>query len=332
MTPFSRRTRNFLLRLLVTVALVAFLLSKVEFEQVLARMRHLDPRYVAAAAALLLAQLVLSGGRWQLVARLLGVPIAMRHAVRLALIGQFFSQALPSAVGGDAVRAWLVSRSGIGFGRALVTVVCDRAIGLVMLLVIACFTLPLFFERVGTAGPRSALVYLYASLLGGFLALLWAGPRLLQPFMRFKITAGLHMIVTGLRQLVRPRGHAVYVLLLALAIQTFVILSVYWLAQALGVALRIGDCFAVVPPVMLAAMMPLSIAGWGVREGAMVAGMGFLGVPAADALALSLMFGITQLALALPGGALWLRSGATAPQTLDTWTEPDVRHDTAQVR
>ncbi|HWI13389.1 MAG TPA: lysylphosphatidylglycerol synthase transmembrane domain-containing protein [Burkholderiales bacterium] len=332
MAFMSRRFRNFLLRLLVTAALVAFLVGKVDIGDVLTRLRRVDLRYAGAAAALLLLQLVLSGARWQLVARLLAVPLALQPAIRLALIGQFFSQALPSAIGGDAVRAWLVSRGNIGFGRALVTVVCDRAIGLVMLLAIACVTLPLFFERVTAAAPRHALAVLYAALWSGFLLLLWAGPRLLQPFMRFKVTAGLYMIVEGLRTLVRPRGHAATVLVLALVIQSAVIAGVYWLAQALGVAVRLGDCFAIVPPVMLAAMVPLSIAGWGVREGAMVAGFGLLGVPAADALAVSLLFGITQLALALPGGALWLRSGATAPQAVDAWSGQGIDDQAARPR
>jgi glycosyltransferase 2 family protein len=332
MALVSRRTRNFLLRLIVTVALVAFLVSKVDIGEVFTRMRQLDLRYLALAASLLLLQLILSGGRWQLVANILGVKLGLEHAVRLALIGQFFSQALPSAIGGDAVRAWLVSRGAVGFGRALVTVVCDRAIGLVILLLIACATLPLFFDRVSATAPRMVLAYLYAGLLSGFVLLLWAGPRLLQPFTRFKLTAGLHMIVTGLRQLVRPRGRSAYVLILALVVQTALILGVYWLAQALGIAVRVSDCFAIVPPVMLAAMVPLSIAGWGVREGAMVAGMGFVGVSAADALALSLLFGILQLALALPGGALWLRSGDTAPRGLEGWADANADRDTARTR
>ena len=57
---------------------------------------------------------------------------------------------------------------------------------------------------------------------------------------------------------------------------------------------------------LLLAMAPVSIAGWGVREGVMVAGLGLLGVNADGALALSVLMGLVVLGISLPGGAAWL--------------------------
>jgi hypothetical protein len=62
---------------------------------------------------------------------------------------------------------------------------------------------------------------------------------------------------------------------------------------------------------MLVSMIPISFAGWGVREGAMIMGLGGLGISEPNALAVSIAFGLLQLIVGLPGGALWLmRSGA----------------------
>jgi len=66
------------------------------------------------------------------------------------------------------------------------------------------------------------------------------------------------------------------------------------------------DCMVLMPPVMLVTTLPISIAGWGVREGAMVAAFAMVGVQADDALALSFLFGVTSIIFALPGGVLWL--------------------------
>ena len=61
-----------------------------------------------------------------------------------------------------------------------------------------------------------------------------------------------------------------------------------------------------VPPIVLVTTLPISIAGWGVRESATVIGFGFIGVAPADALALSVLFGLVQIVMGVPGGIMWL--------------------------
>ena len=63
---------------------------------------------------------------------------------------------------------------------------------------------------------------------------------------------------------------------------------------------------ALFPAVLLVTAIPISFAGWGLREGAMVALFAFAGLGADTALALSLAFGVAYLAASLPGCALWL--------------------------
>jgi hypothetical protein len=75
----------------------------------------------------------------------------------------------------------------------------------------------------------------------------------------------------------------------------------------LEVSLR--DCILLVPPVILVTVVPISIAGWGVREGAMVVAFGFINVPASAAFAVSVLFGLTLAAASLPGALLWWLSG-----------------------
>ncbi len=73
------------------------------------------------------------------------------------------------------------------------------------------------------------------------------------------------------------------------------------------------------PLVVLLTMLPISIAGWSVREAAMVAAFAYVGVDAPGALALSVAFGLVQVAIGLPGGLLWFKSGvpATPPAPAD---------------
>jgi hypothetical protein len=97
-------------------------------------------------------------------------------------------------------------------------------------------------------------------------------------------------------------------LALALVIHFGVSFVVWLIARGSDVHVSIGQCFVLVPVVVLFSMVPVSIAGWGVREGAMVVALGLVGVARAPALAVSVLFGLTLAVSGLPGGFLWLRS------------------------
>ena len=78
------------------------------------------------------------------------------------------------------------------------------------------------------------------------------------------------------------------------------------LARALGMNVGLLECVVLMPLVVLMMMIPISIAGWGVRELAMVTAFGYVQLDPTDALTLSLAFGLATLASGLPGGVLWL--------------------------
>ena len=86
-------------------------------------------------------------------------------------------------------------------------------------------------------------------------------------------------------------------------------MATFFLAQSIGVAVTVLDCLVLMPPVILITTIPISIAGWGVRESAMVAIFGFISVVQEDAIALSLLFGLVNAVVSLPGGLLWILNG-----------------------
>jgi len=98
-----------------------------------------------------------------------------------------------------------------------------------------------------------------------------------------------------------------------LTIAAFIIMAtvVFALARGLGVDLTYWQCLVLCPPVFLLSALPISIAGWGVREGAMVVVLGYVSVPLDEAFALSVALGLTVLVGSLPGG-LFLVQGKFA--------------------
>jgi len=93
---------------------------------------------------------------------------------------------------------------------------------------------------------------------------------------------------------------------LSLAIHVLNVAVIYVLAAGLSVSLTFWHCLLLTPPVIFLSMLPISVAGWGVREGAMIVALGLVGVTPAQSVALSVCFGIAVFAISLPGGLLWL--------------------------
>ncbi len=150
----------------VTAALLGWLIAKIDLGSALAQLSGISPAWAAAAVVILGGQVLVTGWRWELIARVIEAPIAMEAALRLTLVGHFFSQTLPSAIGGDAVRAFLVAREGMPVAKAASSVVIDRVTALVLMVVLMVVTAGL-----GVIALIEILVG--AAMIGSFVAERW---------------------------------------------------------------------------------------------------------------------------------------------------------------
>jgi glycosyltransferase 2 family protein len=308
----ARRWLTVAAKAAITILLIAWLVHRIEIGPAIGRLAAIDVGLTLAAIVTMTVQLLLAGWRWSLIGTAIDGPPRRGSIVRLTFVGQFFNQTLPSAIGGDAVRAWMAAREGLPTGKAVSGVVADRVVGLVVLLLISAATLPLFVQRVP---DHLARLGVFATVLGSLAALalfcIFAKPvgvklqniRVARPFANLALD--LRHVLVGSRQ-------SPAIIALAILVHLLVIASAYFLALGLGLHVSYVDCMVMFPLVVLLTMLPISIAGWGVREAAMVAAFAYVGVDAPGALALSVAFGLVQVAIGLPGGLWWFRSGAPA--------------------
>lgn len=300
------------LKLLLTAGLITYLLRKIDIAPVLRQIRTIEPVWAVLAVLIMMLQLALVSLRWQLVNQLVDARMRIGQVVRLTLIGQFFNQVLPSTVGGDAVRAWLASREGVPMGRAVTGILCDRAAALTALLLIVSCTLFVLPALVPNKFPAIDLLRIFALIgLSALAALLFWGALLARLLMRYRITSYIGKLVRDFRKVLYSPAKSAAIMTLAGAVQVLLVMAIYLCAQGMNIHLEFSAALLVTPTIMLVSVIPISFAGWGVREGAMILGLGVLGIPEPDAFAVSVAFGLLQLIVGLPGGALWLtRSGA----------------------
>ena len=188
----------------------------------------------------------------------------------------------------------------------------DRLVGLFAILLIATIELP----AVRTITPDSKLLYALLTMLvifyAGFAVLLLL-TFLPASWRRFRIVKGFVRVSSDLRILLFSPHAACAVLSCGAFIQLCSVLAVFALARGLHLAISLQSCLLIVPIANILQSLPLSIAGWGVRESFFVATFGAVGATASQALAVSILFGFLVVATSLPGGLLWvLKAGVPA--------------------
>src|SRR5262249_47013816 len=157
----------------------------------------------------------------------------------------------------------------IGLSIAARSVICDRLLALAVLVALVVVTLPLFAWLVETA---AAFIAVAAVSLGGLAAFVVV---LVEPRWLYAVPwIGKHAatLVGDLRCVFMSGRRGLLALLLALATHLFGVLLIYELARAVATPISLIDCLLVVPPTLLISSVPISLGGWGVREGALAAG------------------------------------------------------------
>jgi len=91
-----------------------------------------------------------------------------------------------------------------------------------------------------------------------------------------------------------------------LVVHVMRVVAIWVLAKGLHIDAGLLDCIALVPLALLVAMIPISINGWGLREGAFLGAFSLVGVVSGDAVVLSITFGLCTIFANLPGGLIWL--------------------------
>src|SRR5204863_3772791 len=143
-------------------------LRKVDLSELFSRFTVTSLFWIGLAIAVTFLQIFVGVLRWREVSAACGAPLELGQAMRYNVIGSFFNQTLPSAIGGDAVRLWLVARAGAGWRAATYSIFVDRAIGLIALAVIIVTSLPWSYNLITDPHGRSALLLVdFAALAGG---------------------------------------------------------------------------------------------------------------------------------------------------------------------
>jgi uncharacterized membrane protein YbhN (UPF0104 family) len=285
-----------LLKSIVRVAGTA-LACAVVFQQIAAgavidRLAALRLPPLLVAVVMLAAQLIVWSWRWQRILMHLDTrtpTLSLTELCWLLGAGTLFGQLLPATIGGDVVRAAALARK-VDVRAAVLSTILDRAAGLLVLIMLIVLLSPLLAWRLSDDWRYVALAALGVVIGTGALAVVPYAARRLAPALGALKTPLVDAVATT--QILWRPSLGIPVLISSILVQLASVLLVYVLGWAAGVPLGLLDCLLLVPPALLLSALPISINGWGVREGALAAAFALVGVPMSDTVTVSILYGL----------------------------------------
>ena len=308
-----RKTLRFLLRLALGLGGLAavFFLSRAKLPEIGRALGGADWGLLALSFCLHALGLLISVHRWRILARAQGDDIPFGFLAKSYLIGKFFNTFLPTSFGGDVVRIWDGSKYSSSIVKSSAIVVVERMTGVIVLFFFALAAslgrlemagkVPFIGAALvlGTAGLASAAVF-FLPLTGRWLR--GGAPDGLLRKARDKALLFREAILSYRR---RPRPFF-RAMLWAVFLQLNVVVYFILIGKSLDLPIPAFDYFIFIPLVLLVQMLPVTINGLAVREGAYVAIFAYYGLSSSAALSYAFIDLAYGLVIGAAGAVLYL--------------------------
>lgn len=304
-----------ILKALISLALIAYLLSQTEFSAIFASLISADPRYLLLAMLTLFLGKLISGYRWQILLLAQDIKIPLKTLIASLFVGQFFNSFLPTTIGGDAIRAYDTAIESEESAKAVTTVFMDRFVGVLALVTLAVLAVPIAMlvgEDVSFYFIPVLIVFLLC-VVGLVLVLNNSLVRIFANFLlKMRLSRIANLVMKIYQSIQEMKGDATALWLafgISILLQINVVIFHYLIALSIDLEASIIYFFIVVPIVLTVLIVPFSINGIGLREGVFVFLLAGIGVTASDAIAFSLLSFFLVLTQAVIGGIIFAIRG-----------------------
>ena len=251
---------------------------------------------------------VIGAARWRVLLEAGQIDVPRLRATKVFAASVMLNYVLPTSVGGDALRAWLVGRESGRLVAAATATIVDKLTALLCLIVLAWAAL-----AVDWGGVPGLVVGVFAWLTAGLAlvvvvaALAAAGVRPILHRLPERVVVLIREVWTMLRVWARSAKLVTSLAGLGLAYQVLIVLALVLLGKAIGLELSFALAAVSLTIVLVAVLIPISIGGLGVREGGFVLLLGQADVSAEQATLLSLL---TAGGMVLASGAVFAIAAA----------------------
>lgn len=303
MDLWNRRSKA-VIKVLVSALILFWLFRSVHPEKILSSAAKADVGFLTLAVLCQMASNLLAGFRWYLAMSTLDMQEPPSFFIRSFFKGTFFNQMFPGTIGGDGVRMLDLKAAGYGASDAVEGVIIDRGIGLLCLLALCLFGTFLGSHLLSPAVLRGVRYVCISGIAGfGFLAILSRVPISRKiPWISFftRLSEKIWRVCSAGRK-------APFIIAFSVIVHILAVFSIYFISLSIAQKPGLLLFLVIFPSVVLLTVMPISFAGWGVREGAMVGLFMTAGVDKAPILFISILYGFVVIIASFPGLFFWLQ-------------------------
>lgn len=298
------RVMRELVKVVVSAGMIAALVVWVDWTSVLHALASADMTMLLLALAAMAPTVALAAWRWSHVARASGIAMPLGFYMKATYSALFIGQFLPAGLGVDAARLAYFMHRRARLAQALQSLALDRLTGVISMIAVLALGLPVIWAKLPGILRLFSLSLVLATV---------AGVCVVMSINRFGFIVrypgtGRRRKIIDLMLAVRSSifsKESAAAFAISIGIYCLMILGVHMIASAIGVETGYFPLLAIVALAMFVSLLPISVNGWGVREGAMVAGLAVLGVSKESALAISLLFGFANALITVPGIFVW---------------------------
>jgi len=309
------------LKIAVSGGLLYLLFRGMDFKTFWETVSSVSYGTIVVMLLLLFAVQCLSVMRWHIILSK-DYTIPFSRLFSTYFIGMYFNNFLPTLVGGDLVKAYYIYRETGKGGIATASIFLDRYSGFTALMTITAVATVAGYTLI----KGSSILWLLLLLLASFVAIslvIWIdllhgwAMRILASLKLFGINRKIDAFYKVLMGYKEERAILIKAFSLSLILQGSMVVGYYILARSIGMDIPLNYFFFFVPIATVVAMIPLSLAGLGIREGAFVYLFAKAGGSSAEAMSVSLLFFFSMLVVSLIGGVEYLRRGSISMKSVD---------------
>ncbi len=311
------------LKIVVSLGLIAYLLSRVGLAEVVEAMRSASTNYLylVVAVALYFGAITIGCVKWQLLLKAQKIRISLGSLLSYTFVGLFFGNFLPTNVGGDLVRGYDLARHTRLPAETAISVLMDRLVGLVAFVFVAVVMALLVVYSAGQAAlweVAVAAIIAFLALCAGLALMLSNRLRAqLRRLFNYEVVSSLAPLydrlsaaLSAYRRSYAALAQSFFISILVLGTGSVVN---YLIALSLGGGVSVLHIFLFTPLITFVLLIPISLGGIGLNQSAYVFFFNLVNVPERKSLTMSLIMQAIIIVASLPGGILWWRKRSLRP-------------------
>lgn len=309
------RLKNWL-RIITSLSLLSFIIVSVDFDQLVSIFKNIDTKFIVIILVFDIFMRLFVSYRWYVLLHRTHPDFGFGEATRTTFIANFIGQFLPSWVGIEALRIYGMAKKTSDLAGSFTSVFIDRVLGVLSLLISVCIGLVFAPEGIHS-NIKIAVWIFFVFLLIGLTIIFHPFPRktieMLMPARLKSLTQDkLKKLYVSIDEYKKYPWTLFWALLLAIIFQFFRIVLAYLAALALGVHPPVLDFFALFPIILFMMLLPISVAGIGVRDFSLIYFFSTFGImDEASAFSVSIIIFVSMIFCSLPGAYFYITTRST---------------------